>query len=108
MERYTQYRGVDVYWSVPTDDFWAMNWQQRRGTLTIEHAASSYGVPVLVEEDGHVYGPGELPGVTLHVTVAPTYTTPAIEAARTAGYQVQSAGWGLGATPPAMMEDMLT
>jgi hypothetical protein len=31
-------------------------------TVTTEHAQSSYGQPVIVDSDGHVYGPGDLQG----------------------------------------------
>lgn len=30
------------------------------GTLTTDHAASSYGQPVIVAEDGTAYGPGDV------------------------------------------------
>ncbi len=32
-----------------------------RGTLTTDHATSNYGLPVVVGDDGTVYGPADLP-----------------------------------------------
>ena len=108
MERYTEYPGVDVYWTTDTHlSAWAWDWTQHHGTITTEHAAACYDQPVVVVQTGQVYGPGELAGIMLKITVAPTYTTPLIEAARTAGYQVHSDGWRLGPTPPAMINEML-
>lgn len=34
--------------------------QEVDGLLTDEHSQSSYGLPVIVAEDGSVYGPGEI------------------------------------------------
>lgn len=111
MEAYTTFRGIDVYWSDPLPSDWSnvLNWGAgHRGTLTTEHAVSSYGVPVLVDEAGHVYGPSDLPpSTTLKIAVSPTYTTPLIQAAQVAGYQVHSDGWGLGTVPPAVIDEML-
>jgi len=52
--------GLEVYWSTGnfSDDF--VN-SSKYGLLTCDHAASSYGLPVLVDEDGNVYGPAEAP-----------------------------------------------
>lgn len=33
---------------------------QRRLRLTTDHAASSYGIPVAVDETGKAYGPGDI------------------------------------------------
>jgi hypothetical protein len=37
------------------------------GIMTTEHAASSYGMPVLVTDDGTAYGPGDMVGRRLHL-----------------------------------------
>lgn len=52
--------------------------------LSTEHAMSSYGMPVLVDERNRAYGPGDLPpGTVLRVRGE------AAERARAAGYAVE-------------------
>ncbi len=59
------------------------------GTLTIDHAASHYGAPIVVLEDGTVCGPVEagpvLAGTLGDEDVAEVQL---VEAARAAGYAV--------------------
>jgi hypothetical protein len=65
--------------------------EQRHGVLTTEHAASSYGLPVVVGEDGQVYGPAEVPEINdLHCELSDE-AAELIAAARSAGYRVASA-----------------
>lgn len=52
-------------------------------TLTDEHPASSYGHPVLVDEKGQLYGPGDVPLGYLHA---------ATEENR-AGYTAEQLAW---------------
>lgn len=55
------------------------------GVLTTEHAASSYGQPILLV-DGQPYGPGDLPGTVM----IPAGTDPTIvHAAKRAGWRVR-------------------
>jgi len=66
--------------------------RQILGTLTTDHAASRYGLPVVVADDGTVYGPADLPAgdrtiIDLHAAGA----VELIDAARRAGYVVASA-----------------
>ncbi len=51
---------------IPSDDLFS-NAAPVCGVLTTEHAASSYGMPVFVREDGTVLGAAELPH-QLHAT----------------------------------------
>jgi hypothetical protein len=37
------------------------------GVMTTDHAASSYGMPVLVTADGTAYGPGDMRGRRLYI-----------------------------------------
>ncbi len=57
--------------------------------LTDEHAASSYGLPVLVSNDGIVYGPGQCGPVNVPPLDEDQPAEVAlVEAARRAGYEV--------------------
>ncbi len=60
------------------------------GTLTTGHAASSYGMPVVVGEDGRVYGPADLPAGDCEIQPDGTSHQHAdlIEAAVAAGFRV--------------------
>ena len=60
----------------------------RKGEMTTEHAASSYGQPVAVFGDV-AYGPAEVSAL-----VALDDDAEMIEAARRAGYQIDAAGDG--------------
>ena len=61
------------------------------GVLTDEHAQSSYGVPVLVDETGRVYGSGDLtPGSALAVMVDDGHAVPdLLWRAVGAGYRIR-------------------
>lgn len=61
-------------------------------TLTTEHAASSYGQPVLVRDD-KAYGPADLADVTLHLSATSANHADLIAPARAAGWTVQVAAW---------------
>ena len=61
--------------------------------LTTEHAASSYGMPVLVRGDGKVYGPGDLPGVVLHLSATNDADAELIAPAVAAGWTVKVHAW---------------
>jgi hypothetical protein len=67
--------GIRVYWSMSEwlGDMLAMV-DQRWGTLTTEHPQSCYGQPVLVGDDGAVYGPADLP---THAVLSPSGGYPA-------------------------------
>jgi hypothetical protein len=39
--------------------------RERGLSLTCDHSASSYGIPVMVDEHGNAYGPGEWIGAKL-------------------------------------------
>jgi len=82
-----------------TGDHLAGTFREHRGVLTTQHAASSYGQPVLVEDGGDPIGPAEAQAVLLY---QPPYARrwadmedaqqaaqqAAVEAARRAGYQI--------------------
>lgn len=64
------------------------------GEITTAHPSSSYGLPVLVADDGSVYGPGDMSGRRLYLEV----DTPAGGLVRAeqfaAAYDAcKSAGW---------------
>lgn len=61
--------------------------------LTTEHAASSYGMPVLVRGDGSVYGPADLKGVTLRLSATNAADAELIAPARAAGWSVKVHAW---------------
>jgi len=55
---WTQYDGkMDLFADVPTHTEREMS-----GVLTNEHSASSYGLPVVVADDGQVFVPSECTG----------------------------------------------
>lgn len=56
--------------------------------LTTEHARSSYGQAVLVK-DGKVYGPGDLPTVTIYLGNTTASSADLIEPAKAAGWTVR-------------------
>lgn len=56
--------------------------------LTTDHARSSFGQAVLVK-DGKVYGPGDLPGVTIHLGNTEASGAALIEPAKAAGWNVR-------------------
>lgn len=56
--------------------------------LTTEHAAASYGQAILLR-DGHAYGPGDLPGVTIYLGTTEASGAGLIEPARAAGWRVR-------------------
>jgi len=58
--------------------------------LTTDHPAASRGLPVLVK-DGTVYGPADLPGVTLILGDSAASGADLIEPARAAGWTVHVA-----------------
>lgn len=58
--------------------------------LTTDHARSSFGHPVLVR-DGQVYGPADLPSVTIVLGNTDASGAELIEPARAAGWDVRVA-----------------
>lgn len=60
--------------------------------LTTDHARSSHGMPVLVK-GGRVYGPADLPGVTLHLSATNEDTINLVAPARAAGWTVAVVAW---------------
>lgn len=56
--------------------------QYIEGRLTTEHAASSYGLPVFVDEDGEALGPSDIDGGLVVKSVE------AYELTRRAGYDI--------------------
>lgn len=61
---------------------------ERRGVLTCEHAVSSYGMPVAVDEDGRAYGPGDVRDGHLYLVDQNDEDEALVEAARAAGYRI--------------------
>ena len=59
--------------------------EMKPGVLTTEHAASSYGLPILLL-DGKPHGPGDLPGAVLTI---PDASPEVIRAARRAGWRIK-------------------
>lgn len=62
--------------------------KQIHGTLTTDHAASSYGLPVVVADNGTVYGPAESHGLA-DLQGAAHLHTGLVDAARSAGYAIE-------------------
>lgn len=60
---------------------------RRRGTLSTDRAESSYGLPVLVGDDGVAYGTAEIP--VQAVIVVPQDAVDMLQAAGQAGYHVR-------------------
>lgn len=58
--------------------------------LTTDHAAASYGLPVLVK-DGQAYGPADLPNVTVFISNASDDGAALISSAMRAGWRVRIA-----------------
>ncbi len=61
----------------------------RLGTLTTDHAASSYGLPVLVGDDGVARGPGDIEDAEIQIGrdgMTNAEYDAAVEAARNAGF----------------------
>ncbi|MBA2708259.1 MAG: hypothetical protein H0U59_10710 [Gemmatimonadaceae bacterium] len=64
------------------------------GRLTSDHAASSYGVPVYVREDGAALGAAEVGPLEMVDEVAREPTiAPVLAAARAAGYTITLVTW---------------
>lgn len=66
----------------------------RLGRLTTEHAASSYGLPVVVGEDGSAYGTGDVEDGTITLArdaqdgMADEEFDAAVQQAQAAGFRV--------------------
>lgn len=88
---------LQVYYNAEADLFadaaHGLNDQSIRGVLTTEHAASSYGMPVFVRDDGQVMGPADIGRFPLGSTERYTEelqreAAELVAAARLAGYMM--------------------
>lgn len=87
---WTQYEGiVNLFADVPTHTETPMS-----GTLTCDHAASSYGQPVVVTDDGAVLGSADVKGELIVACVEGQRLSDEemalLGAARVAGFQLMN------------------
>lgn len=77
---------LDMPWSMVTF------FEDHEAELTTEHPTSSRGLPVLVKDDT-AYGPGDLAGITLHMSATSEADAELIQPAIAAGWKVKVSAW---------------